>query len=222
MKLPPTTLQRTPPFSIDHSGTKAEVENSDVFNTVYLSRPTGHIAFSLVGEGQLIICIPGMGDVRSVYRSLASALAGAGFRVAAIDLRSHGDSDVTFDTYDDVAACSDIIALAERLGGPAILIGNSMGTGAACWAAAEAPVLTTGLVLLGPFVRDAKTNVAGKLLLRLALLRPWGPAAWRAYFKKLYPTRSDAAYDATSSKPWGADQEDRLVVGFAHVLRFHW
>jgi hypothetical protein len=32
---------------------------------------------------------------------------------------------------------------------------------AACWAAAEAPVLTAGLVLLGPFVRDAKTNVAG-------------------------------------------------------------
>jgi hypothetical protein len=58
MKLPPTTLQRTPPFNIDHTGTKAEVENSDVFNTVYLSRPAGRIAFSLVGEGQLVICIP--------------------------------------------------------------------------------------------------------------------------------------------------------------------
>lgn len=164
--------------------------------THYLSRSGGRVAYSLLGEGPLVICLPGMGDVRSVYRFLAPALAGAGYRVATMDLRGHGDSDVSFDVYDDVAAGGDLIALAEHLGGQAILVGNSMGAGAACWAAAEAPGLTTGLVLIGPFVRQPKTNPFSKLLLRLALLRPWGPAVWKAYSRMLYPTRSGAEYEA--------------------------
>jgi pimeloyl-ACP methyl ester carboxylesterase len=165
-------------------------------STLYLDRPGGRIGYSLFGEGPLVICLPGMGDVRSVYRFFASAVAEAGFRVATMDLRGHGDSDATFDIFDDVAAGSDLIALAERLGGPAILVGNSMGAGAACWAAAEAPTQFAGLVLIGPFVRDPKDDMLGKLMLRLALLRPWGPAIWKAYFKKLYPTRRDGEYEA--------------------------
>jgi pimeloyl-ACP methyl ester carboxylesterase len=165
-------------------------------DTLYLERPTGRVAYSLSGVGPLVICIPGMGDVRSVYRFLAPALAEAGFQVVTMDLRGHGDSDVTFDRYDDIGAASDLIALTEQLGGPAILVGNSMGAGAVCLAAAQAAALTAGLVLLGPFVRDRKGNILGKLMLRLALLRPWGPAAWNAYFKKLYPTRRDAEYEA--------------------------
>jgi pimeloyl-ACP methyl ester carboxylesterase len=141
-----------------------------------------------------------MGDVRSVYRFLAPSLAEAGFRVAAMDLRGHGDSDVSFDVYDDVAAGTDLIALANHLGGPAIFIGNSMGAAAACWAAAEAPKLITSLVLLGPFVRDPKGNPLAKLLFRLALLRPWGSAVWKAYFRTLYPTRRDAEYEAHVSE----------------------
>jgi pimeloyl-ACP methyl ester carboxylesterase len=164
--------------------------------THYLSRPGGRVAYALLGEGPLVICLPGMGDVRSVYRFLAPALAEAGYRVATMDLRGHGDSDVSFDVYDDVATGGDLIALAEHLGGPAILIGNSMGAGAACWAAAEAPGLTTGLVLIGPFVRQPKTNPLSKLMLRLALLRPWGPAVWKAYSRMLYPTRCGAEYEA--------------------------
>ncbi len=164
--------------------------------TLYLDRPTGRIAYSLLGDGPLIICLPGMGDVRSVYRFLAKSLAEAGFRVATMDLRGHGDSDVTFNVYDDVAAGTDLIALAEHLGRPSILIGNSMGAAAACWAAAEVPKLTSGLVLINPFVRNPKTNTLTKLMFRLALLRPWGPAVWKAYFRTLYPTRRNDEFDA--------------------------
>lgn len=165
-------------------------------STHYLERPRGRIAYSLFGKGPLVICLPGMGDVRSIYRSFVPPLSEAGFRVATMDLRGHGDSDVTFDIYDDVAAGSDLIALTEHLGGPAILVGNSMGAGAACCAAAEAPTQFAGLVLIGPFVRDRKGDMLGKLMLRLALLRPWGPAIWKAFFKKLYPTRRDGEYEA--------------------------
>lgn len=166
-----------------------------VLGLFMLQRPTGRIAYSLSGEGPLVICIPGMGDVRSVYRFLGASLADAGFQVATMDLRGHGDSDATFESYDDIATGTDLIALTEHLGGPAILIGNSMGAAAACWMAAEAPALTAGLVLLGPFVRDRPANLLGTLMLRVALLRPWGPAAWHAYFKRLYPTRRNAEYE---------------------------
>ena len=65
-------------------------------STALLSRPDGRIAYDATGEGPLVVCVPGMGDVRSVYRFLAAALAQAGYRIATMDLRGHGGSDATF------------------------------------------------------------------------------------------------------------------------------
>jgi pimeloyl-ACP methyl ester carboxylesterase len=124
-----------------------------------------------------------------VYRFLSPVLVAAGFRVATLDLRGHGDSDATFRAYDDVAAGRDILALVAELGGPAMVIGNSMGAGAAAWAAAETPALVRALVLVGPFVRNAPVGKLAELSFRIALLRPWGAAAWIAWYAKLYPGR---------------------------------
>jgi pimeloyl-ACP methyl ester carboxylesterase len=164
-------------------------------STIFLDRPGGRIAYDVVGNGPLVICAPGMGDVRSVYRFLAPALVDAGYRVATMDLRGHGESDTTFEAYDDVAAGTDFIALAEELGGPAVLIGNSMGAGAAVWAAAEAPGMVAGLVLIGPFVRNIPIGIIPKLAFRLGLLRPWGRAVWNAYIPKFYPSRPPTDLD---------------------------
>lgn len=78
----------------------------------YLDRPGGRIACDVAGASSLVNCVLGVGDMRSVYRLLARALADVGFRVATMELRGHGDSHATFDTRDDVAAGTDIIALA--------------------------------------------------------------------------------------------------------------
>jgi pimeloyl-ACP methyl ester carboxylesterase len=67
-----------------------------------------------------------------------------------------------------------------------------MSSGAAVWAAAEAPDLVAGVVLVGPFVRNTPVGLFPMLAFRLALLRPWGPAAWNAYYAKLYPGRRPA------------------------------
>jgi pimeloyl-ACP methyl ester carboxylesterase len=158
-------------------------------DTQYLERPGGRIAYDVEGRGPLVICVPGMGDLRSVYRFLAPLLRAQGYRVATTDLRGHGDSDATFDTYDDVAAGGDLIALAQHLGGPAVLVGNSMGAGAAAWAAAESPQLVSGLVLIDPFVRNVPVGTLAMLAFRLALLRPWGAAAWTSYYAAQYPDR---------------------------------
>jgi len=163
--------------------------------TAYLERPEGRIAYDVSGEGPLVVCVPGMGDLRQVFRFLVPGLVEAGYRVATMDLRGHGESDATFTAHDDVAAGSDLLALVEHLGGPAALVGNSMGAGAAVLAAAERPDLVSGLVLVGPFVRNAPVGLAMRVAFRLGLMRPWGPAVWNGYYAKLYPGRPPADQD---------------------------
>ena len=158
-------------------------------DTRFLDRPEGRIAYDVTGDGPLVVCTPGMGDLRSLYRFLTPALVEAGHRVATADLRGHGDSDATFSTYDDVATGTDLIALVEHLGGPAVLVGNSMSAGAAVWAAAEAPDLVSALVLTGPFVREVPIGRVAELGFHLLMLRPWGASVWNSYYRKLYPGR---------------------------------
>jgi pimeloyl-ACP methyl ester carboxylesterase len=160
-----------------------------------LSRPEGRLAYDVRGEGPLVVCLPAMGELRSSYRHLVPLLVEAGFRVATLDLRGHGDSDATFTDHDDEALASDALALVDELGGPAYLVGNSMGAGAAVIAAAERPASVLGLVLVGPFVRNPPGGRLGTVMFRLALLRPWGPAAFRSYYPRWTPGERPAGYD---------------------------
>lgn len=164
--------------------------------TQQLPRDGGHLAFDVAGDGPLVVAVPGMGDLRSSYRFLVPRLVEAGFRVATVDLRGHGESSIAFAAYDDVAAASDIVALIEHLGGPAIVLGNSMGAGAAVIAAADRPDLVDRLVLLGPFVREVPMPPGVGLALRVALLRPWGPRFWRFWHRRLFPSAVPADHDA--------------------------
>lgn len=157
--------------------------------TRFLDRDEGRIAYNVTGDGPLVVAVPGMGDLRSTYRHLVPALVAAGFRVAAMDLRGHGDSDATFTAHDDEAAASDVLALVEHLGGPAILVGNSMGAGAVTLVAAQRPDLATGLVLIGPFVRNPTTGAATLLMFRAMMGGPWATRVWAGYLPKLYPGR---------------------------------
>ncbi len=162
----------------------------------HLDRPGGRLGYQLSGEGPLVICLPGMGDLASSYRFTAPALVAAGYRVAVLDLRGHGASDATFDRYDDVAAGEDLLALVEHLGGPAVLVGSSMGAGAAAWAAAERPTAVRGLALLGPFVRNPPMNPLLVAAFRLAMSGPWARRVWTSYLPKLFPGERPADFDA--------------------------
>ena len=177
----------------------------------YIHRPEGRVAYEVSGRGPLVVCLPAVGELRTSYRHLSPLLVAAGFRVACLDLRGHGDSDSTFTSYDDEALASDTVALVEELGGPAYVVGNSMGAVAAVIAAAERPYAVLGLVLLGPFVRNPPVGRVGALLYRLLLTRPWGPAAFMAYYPKWTP----------GSKPDGYD-EHRAAVAANLRLDGHW
>jgi pimeloyl-ACP methyl ester carboxylesterase len=127
-----------------------------------------------------------MGDLRSAYRFLTPLLVAAGYTVASTDLRGHGDSDASFSSYGDIATAGDIGALLTELGKPAVIVGNSMSAGSAVIVAAEHAELVTGLVLLGPFVRQPSTTAVQNLIFRVLMARPWAAAAWKAYMPKLY------------------------------------
>lgn len=139
------------------------------------------------GAGPLVLCAPGMGQLRTSYRYTVPALTKAGFSVAAMDIRGHGDSDASFDRYDDVATGQDMLALVEHLGAPAVLVGNSMAAGAAAWAAAEQPGAVAGLALVGPFVRNAPMNPLLVVAFKAMMTGPWAPTMWNAYLPKLSP-----------------------------------
>ncbi|MGB5952121.1 MAG: alpha/beta hydrolase [Ornithinimicrobium sp.] len=165
--------------------------------TLYLERPGGRIAFDISGpeSGHLVVCLPGMGDLRSTYRHLRVGLTAAGCRVAVMDLRGHGDSDASFEAYDDEAAAADAIALIEALGGSGVVVGSSMGAGAAVVAAQARPDLVNGLVLIGPFVRNVPMPAIMRWAFRLAMGGPWSTRVWLSYLPTLYPSRRGEEFE---------------------------
>jgi pimeloyl-ACP methyl ester carboxylesterase len=171
----------------------------------FLDRPEGRIAYTDEGTGPLVVMVPGLGDLKEEYRFLAPRLAAAGYRAVTMDIRGHGESSTGWRDHTSSALGSDVVALIRQLNvGPATIIGTSMGAGAAAWAAAEAPDSVSGLVLIGPFVRNVPIawwkNALFKTILNTAFVGPWGPSAWGLYYASLYPSAKPADFDAYKAK----------------------
>ncbi len=154
-----------------------------------LARPDGTLAYDDAGAGPLVVCLPGMGDLRSEYRFLVPQLVEAGFRVVTMDLRGHGDSDATFPDHERTSVGDDLVALLVELdAGPAHLVGTSFGAAAVVWAATQAPDHVASVTLVGPFVRNTPAAPVQQLMLRAMLARPWGARAWAWWYgSKLFP-----------------------------------
>jgi pimeloyl-ACP methyl ester carboxylesterase len=159
--------------------------------TQYFERREGTLAYSdYGGSGELVLMLPGMGALRSEYRFLAPKLNQAGYRAVAVDLRGHGESSVSWKTYDVPSVGHDILDLIEHLDYEAAhVIGTSFAPAAAVWAAAERPDRVRSLVLVNPFVRTAKLNPIMNALFWLMLHNPWRVRTWAMYYTTLYPTR---------------------------------
>jgi pimeloyl-ACP methyl ester carboxylesterase len=158
--------------------------------TKFLDVPGGRLAYDVSGpEGApLVICTPGMGDTRKVYRFLAPKLAGAGYRVATLDLRGEGESSVGWDDYCSAAASADQLALLRHLGSPAVLLSNSYSAASSIVAAADAPDLVAGLAMTGPWARSPRLpgGIQGLIMKAGTALVGRIAAAWTAYYRSLY------------------------------------
>lgn len=161
----------------------------------FLERQGGRIAYDDTGGGgPLVVAVPGMGDVRGVYRFLAPRLAEAGHRVVTVDPRGQGESSAAWDDYSAPAIGDDVVALVRHLdAGPARVLGGSMAAAAGVWAAAEAPAAVAALVLFGPFVREVPLTLVQRVSVWALTTLPGGPGNWtNLYYKTLYPSAPPA------------------------------
>jgi pimeloyl-ACP methyl ester carboxylesterase len=184
-----------------------------------LDVPGGTIAFEVAGTGPSVVCLPGMGDLRSSYRALAPELVAAGYRVAVADLRGHGDSSAAFGSYGDEETAADTAALIEHLGEASVIVGNSMGAGAAVILAADRPELVRGLVLIGPFVRDPASTAIVRVAMRVALAAPWIGAVWRAYLPSLFAGRKPEDFAAHRDAITAALRRPGHAAAFSRTAR---
>lgn len=173
--------------------------------TEFLTVDGGTLAYDLTGTtGPLVVLAHGMGDSRAAYRFLTPALVGAGYRVAAVDLRGCGESSVGWPSYTRTDIAGDLVALVRHLGGPAVLVGHSIAGGAVTIAAATAPELVTAAVELAPFTRRQSVGLADLRVasFRRGMLRLLGTAVlgstrqWQKYLELAYPGVRPADWDA--------------------------
>jgi pimeloyl-ACP methyl ester carboxylesterase len=92
-----------------------------------LALPSGRVAAEVRGEGPLVICVHGLSANLRAFDAIAAGLDG--HRVAAIDLRGRGRSDVTPPgSYGLGAHAADVIAVANELDAETFdYVGWSMG-----------------------------------------------------------------------------------------------
>jgi pimeloyl-ACP methyl ester carboxylesterase len=174
-----------------------QAAGSTALETRFLAVDGGQIAYDDTGgNGPLILAIPGMGDLRSEYRLLRPALQQAGYRIVTMDVRGHGESSARWADYSAHAVGCDALALIEHLkAGSAVILGNSFAAGSALWAAHDAPERVSGVVLLGPIVRDLEAPWYATLALKVGFSGPWRVRFWTTYWNSLFPTRKPADQD---------------------------
>jgi pimeloyl-ACP methyl ester carboxylesterase len=174
--------------------------------TRFVDMAGGRIAYEEIGDGPLVVLSPGMADIRSSYRFLAPLLAAAGYRVASVDLRAHGESSTGWPSYTHQDTAGDLLAVIDKLGGPAVIVGQSFSGGAATLAAVTRPDLVRALVEIAPFTRPPQYSFSaflrndhnyrrGALLLMPFALRG-SVKAWSKYLDVAYPGRKPADWNS--------------------------
>ena len=181
--------------------------------TRWIQRPEGKIAWSLHGDrGPLVVCMPGMGDLRQGMDAFADSLASRGWRVVVLDLRGHGESDTGFADVTARAISRDALALADSLDtGKVVFLGNSYTGASAVWAATDRPAKVSAVVLVDPFVREIPPTFFQKLTMAVGLVRPWGPSLWGSYYRTLFVDHPPADLD---------DRVRRVVANLKRKGRF--
>ncbi len=122
------------------------------------------------GCGPLIVLLHGFPEFWYSWRKQIPALADAGFRVVAPDLRGYNESSKPsrVDDYRLTLVAGDIAALIEQLGAPCILVGHDWG-GITSWLLAMMrPELLRKLVILNmphpvPLLRELRRSKRQKL-----------------------------------------------------------
>lgn len=116
----------------------------------------GRIELEIDGEGPPIVFLHGLGATSSSFQPLLNSLGG--FRCIRPDLPGAGRSPAPFAPITIEALVEAVRDIVLRVaGGPAHLVGHSMGTLVAQHVAASAPEAVLSLTLFGPIGEPADT-----------------------------------------------------------------
>jgi pimeloyl-ACP methyl ester carboxylesterase len=111
------------------------------------------------GEGPLVVLCHGFPELAFSWRHQIPALAAAGYRVLAPDMRGYGDSSApaAIEDYDILSLCGDLAGLLDALGEQrAIFVGHDWGANVSWWMAAVHPERVSAVAGLSvPFVPRA-------------------------------------------------------------------
>lgn len=129
------------------------------------------LAFVEEGDGPLVVLLHGFPEDRRAWRHQLTALARAGFRAVAPDLRGYGDSPKPrdIDSYRVPALVEDVAELIESLGGrPCVLVGHDWGALVAWFLAMTRPELVSRLAILNvphpaAFARELRRSLSQRL-----------------------------------------------------------
>jgi pimeloyl-ACP methyl ester carboxylesterase len=136
-----------------------------------------------VGDGPLVMLLHGFPQFWWAWRHQMTALAEAGYRAVAMDLRGVGGSDRTPRGYDPANLALDVTGVIRSLGEPdAALVGHDLGGFLAWTAAAMRPKLVRRLVVCSmphprrwraAMLSDFRQTAAGSYV--WGFQRPWLP-----------------------------------------------
>jgi pimeloyl-ACP methyl ester carboxylesterase len=187
------------------------------------------------GTGPLVLLLHGFPQHWWAWRHLIPALADAGFRAAAPDLRGYGATDKPPRGYDPLTVAADVAGLVRALGErSAVVVGHGWG-GHVGWtlAAADPDVVDRLVVVSSPhpmrwfsaLLGDRAQRHASRHVARFQL--PWHPERWlveddAANVRRLVAAWGGPAYPLEETeRHW---REGMLILGAPHcaVEYYRW
>jgi pimeloyl-ACP methyl ester carboxylesterase len=143
-----------------------------------------HVAEAGTGVGPLVMLLHGFPEFWWVWRHQLPALAAAGYRAVAMDLRGYGASDKPPRGYDTITLAADVAGVIRALGETsAVIVGHDWGGWLAWSMPGLAPRETRAVGAL---------SMAHPLTMRTALTRDRAQRrAWRPVFEFQVPMRPE-------------------------------
>lgn len=173
------------------------------------------------GDGPLVLLLHGFPQFWWSWRHQLPALAGAGYRVVAMDLRGYGSSDKPPRGYDTMTSATDVAGVIKALGETeAVVVGQGWGAWVAWSMPGLAPEQTRAIATL---------SMGHPLVMRRALTRGGKQRrAWRRVFEFQVPmrperqlTREDLVADLLQewSAPGGSFPEEETADVYRRAIR---
>lgn len=147
-------------------------------------------------EGPAVVLVHGFGGLTYTWRHTLPALAAAGYRVLALDLKGFGLSEKRFDLDYSHPSQADFVAEVMTAAGieQAVLVGHSMGGSVIAHFAQRHPERATALIFVDGAVREASNAEPGGSIFGVPAqlgavaefppFRRWGQLALRLFLTR--------------------------------------